>query len=150
METINHECYVSLEIAKLLKKVGFNWEVKTYYHYLSPYDEYNLEFDSISTNYNHLNNADFSAPSLDVAQRWLRDVKGIYVESVLCVNRGISGHSFGFSIAEVSADLSIVKILYPLTYFDEEETKGFTKYELALEAGIKKALEMILKIKNEI
>ena len=26
METINHEAYVSLEVAKLLKEAGFAWE----------------------------------------------------------------------------------------------------------------------------
>ena len=26
MITINHECFVSLEVAKLLKKVGFDWK----------------------------------------------------------------------------------------------------------------------------
>ena len=31
MEIINHECYVSLEIAKLLKRAGFGWEGKSYY-----------------------------------------------------------------------------------------------------------------------
>ena len=31
METINHECYVSLEVAKLLKEAGFDWECQSYY-----------------------------------------------------------------------------------------------------------------------
>ena len=128
METKNFETYCGQDLITLLLKSGFNWQDYFVAH-------------SIDENFH------WEIP-LHIAQKWLRDVKGIYVKSVLCVNRGISGHSFGFSIAEVSADLSIVKILYPLTYFDEEETKGFTKYELALEAGIKKALEMILKNKK--
>ena len=31
IETVNHEYYVSLEVAKLLAEVGFDWECKTYY-----------------------------------------------------------------------------------------------------------------------
>ena len=134
MKTINHECYVSLEVAKLLKEVGFNWEVKTYYHYLSPYDEYNLEFDSISTNYNHLNNADFSAPTLDAAQRWLRDVKNIAVH---------------ISSTRYSEWEYIIRKINQLNYKDNTilalTACRFYTYEEALEAGIKKILEMILE-----
>lgn len=130
METINHECYVSLDVAKLLKKVGFNWEVKTYYHYLSPYDEYNLEFDSISTNYNHLDNADFSAPTTEVTQKWLRVVKGIEV-NVLCVYiKHIKKYSY---------------TVFTNEYKHEIIDEGFDTYEEALDSGEKKALEMILK-----
>ena len=127
METKKFETYCNCNLTNLLIKLGFNWQDYFVAH-------------SIDENFH------WEIP-LHIAQKWLRDVKGIYVESVLCVNRGTSGHSFGFSIAEVSADLSIVKILYPSTYFDEEETKGFTKYELSLESGIKKACEIILSKK---
>jgi len=149
METITHECYVSLEVAKLLKQAGFDWGLNSRWQDWggkNPH-EFILKTDLLYAD----GPAEYDgfhalpAPTLSVAQRWLREVKGIYVESVLCVNRGTSGHSFGFSIAEVNADLSIVKILYPLTYFDEEETKGFKKYELSLETGVKKALELILE-----
>lgn len=146
MVRINNECYVSLEVAKLLKEAGFDWKCNgvfisedgTQYTFI----KMDAAWDSNNSKYNQYN---ISAPTLDVAQRWLREVKGIYVESVLCVNRRTTGHSFGFSIEEVSADLSTVKILYPSTYFDEEETKGFIKYELSLVVGIKKALEIILE-----
>lgn len=137
METINYElnyeCYVSLEIAKLLKKAEFNWAVKTYYHYLSPYDEYNLEFDSISTNYNHLDNADFSAPSLDVTQRWLRRMKGLFV----CVVPEIKDYyaTWNFYICNEQG-----------LFYENEDC--FLTYEDALGSGEKTALEMILKVKK--
>lgn len=143
METINHE-YYSLEVAKLLKETGFNWEVKTYYRYLSPFDEYILEFDSISTNYNHLNNANFSAPSLDVAQRWLREVKGYYVSvDVDCDSIGVfytvryvfhDGNKYNASYILEDTEMDIVK-----------HRRIFDNYEEAKEAGIKKALEIILE-----
>ena len=132
MKTINHECYVSLEVAKLLKEVGFNWEVKTYYHYLSPYDEYNLEFDSISTNYNHLNNADFSAPTLDVAQRWLRETKNVVLLVVFNDYENYEENErYGVTIYVAKE-----RIIELATY---------STYEEAQEAGIKKALEIILE-----
>ena len=46
----SHETYVTRDIAKLLTTVGFNWEVQP---------------------------PDLSLPTLDVAARWLREVKGI-------------------------------------------------------------------------
>ena len=33
MERINHEYYVSLEVAKLLEKAGFDWEVEYIYNF---------------------------------------------------------------------------------------------------------------------
>jgi len=142
----NHECYVSLEVAKLLKEAGFDWKCNGTFISEDGIQYAFIKMDAAcDSNNSKYNPHNISAPTLDIAQRWLREVKGIYVESVLCVNRGTSGHSFGFSIAEISEDLSTVKILYPSTYFDEEETKGFMKYELPLEVGIKKALEIILE-----
>ena len=29
MTIINHECYISLEIAKLLKEAGFDWKLNS-------------------------------------------------------------------------------------------------------------------------
>ena len=132
MEIINHECYVSLEVAELLKQAGFNQEVKTYYHYLAPYDEYNLEFYSISTNYNHLNNVDFSAPTLDVSQRWLRKIKNV----VLLVN---------FNNDEDCEKNE----RYGVTVYNAKERiidlATYPTYEEAQEVGIRKALEIILE-----
>ena len=31
METSNHECYISLDVAKLLKEAGFDWKCRCYY-----------------------------------------------------------------------------------------------------------------------
>ena len=144
MEIINHECYVSLEVAKLLKETGFDWKCKTYYDTSIYLDETIIEEEF--RDYNFMNGSiRFSAPTLDVAQKWLREVKGYLVSSVLCINRKGKGNSFGFSIGVVSEDLSEYRMIYPRNYYDEEDSKDFVKYEPALEAGIKKALELILE-----
>lgn len=137
METINHENYVSVEIAKLLKKVGFNWEVKTYYHYLLQYDEYNLKFDIISTNYNHFTDTNFSAPTLSVAQRWLRENKDFDINIITDFD----------SVKKLYYIRYIVKDEYYKTYYitDNQSYVYFNTFEEAQEAGIKKALEIILK-----
>ena len=50
---MNHECYVSLEVAKLLKEAGFDWECTHKY-----------ERSIIACRYE-----DYEKPTLSVAQR---------------------------------------------------------------------------------
>jgi hypothetical protein len=52
MGVINHEYYVSLEVAKLLEKAGFDWVCRDYYY---P--------SSITSQYR-----EYAKPTLDVAQ----------------------------------------------------------------------------------
>ena len=127
MKTINHEDYVSLEIAKLLKEAGFNWEVKTYYNYLLSYDEYILKFDNISTNYNNINDACFSAPSLTVAQKWLREIKNAQC-SIYWRNNIFAPYQW-----------NVDSLNFEKTYYGSSNS-----YEKSLELSIKKALEIIL------
>ena len=123
-----HETYVSLEVAKLLKEAGFDWEVNTCRYNSSP-----NKISSNGTLASNFNGYAFqhiaiSAPTLEVAQKWLREVKGYSIY----VTRGG----------------------YKIYVLDENDPTGFRKtyelnsilsYEEAQEAGIKKALETILK-----
>ena len=68
METINHECYVSLEVAKLLKDAGFDWECKEYYYNFVT-TGWSLSFDDNFVNWNSWSERYISAPTLDIAQR---------------------------------------------------------------------------------
>ena len=131
----NHECYVSLEVAKLLKEAGFDWEVNTC--------RYNSSPDKVSSNGTLTSNFNgyafgciaISAPTLDVAQRWLREVKNfdIYV----CPTNGLYF-------------VHIRKYLEPVEtkceYSEYPNQFVCHTYEEAQEAGIKKALEIILEI----
>ena len=109
METINHEYYVSLEVAKLLEEAGFNWSCREYY----------------PTNFLTNRYQEYAKPTLDVAQRWLREVKGyeLWVYP-------FSTH-YHFSFYGYLAN--------------EDNNTNFDTYEEAQEAGIKKALEIILE-----
>lgn len=129
METLNHEYYTSLEVNKMLKEAGFDWEVNTC--------RYNSSPDKVSNNgrlafnfngYAFQNNA-ISAPTLDIAQRWLREVHHLHITI--------------FSSSQESWMFRITKQHQSL----EEGVYGedFYTYEEAQEAGIKKALELILE-----
>ena len=122
MTTINHECYVSSEIAKLLKEAGFDWEIKTFY--------FNNELGETmlgdAKNHN-FSNQFISAPTLVVAQQWLREVKNVDV--------------FAYRNEPKDKFESIV------SFNKKWSTTGMciNTYEEALETAIKKALEMILE-----
>ena len=131
METANHECYVSLEVAKLLKEAGFVWEVQNYYSKLSRYQGKLLWLscgckykENINTNQNR-----YSAPTLDVAQRWLRETHNLHITIF-----SSSQESWMFRITKQHEKLE-----------NGVYGEDFYTYEEAQEAGIKKALELILE-----
>ena len=126
MITIDHEYFVSLEIAKLLKEVGFDWECKTYYDTSLYRDEIIIE-DELR-DYNFMNGSIiFSAPTLAVAQRWLRETQKY---QVAVLPNGLKGYA-------------TLCFLYkePIT----QPFEHYSTYEEALEVGIKKVLELILE-----
>ena len=135
METINHECYVSLEVAKLLKKAGFNLEVK--YYYRDNFDSLFCNKQYIDFNNNKVTYTNYiSAPTIEVAQRWLREVKNCYVDVEVFVH---------------NLDKNNVYSTYNwAVYFNNDrysgsDTETTRYYEVAQEASIKKALEIILE-----
>ena len=126
METINHEYYVSLEVAKLLAEVGFDWECKTYYDTSLYRDEIIIEGEFHDYNFT-TGSIIFSAPTLDVAQRWLRETQKY---QVAVLPNGLKGYA-------------ALCFLYkePIT----QPFEHYSTYEEALEVGIKKVLELILE-----
>ena len=126
METINHEYYVSLEVAKLLAEVGFDWECKTYYDTSLYRDEIIIE-DELR-DYNFMNGSIiFSAPTLDVAQRWLREKWDL----IITIEYNYHKNAF---ICKVYSKVECLSILF-----------DFSTYEEFQVAGIKKALEIIFE-----
>ena len=130
METINHECYVSLEIAKLLKEAGFDWKCNgvflsedgTQYAFIKA----DAACDNNNTKYNPYN---ISAPTLDVAQRWLRET-----------------HNLHITIFSSSQESWMFRITKPHEKLENGVYgEDFYTYEEAQEVGIKKALELILE-----
>ena len=137
METANHEYYVSLEISKLLKKAGFDWKCSGIYVLDSENDpEYVFSTANFTNTSKEIEGyIRLSAPTLDIAQRWLREVKGVDINILV---ESISNHkqylvSIWFNISDKSA--------YDNAVLDNR----YNIYEKAQEAGIKNALEIILE-----
>lgn len=135
---MNHkEDYVSLEQAKALKELGFDWECRAVYanNFDSPYGNgfcYGIGFSEM--NYN---NSDFgySAPTLAQAQKWLREVKELDLDITL------------YRKIDAREKPAKIKRYYncELSYSEDEEDlyDDFDSYEQAQSAGIDKALELL-------
>ena len=145
METINHECYVSLEVAKLLKKAGFDWEVNHSYPNCESLDNSCSGYMEDLSFYHNLNDGKYegmSAPTLDVAQRWLREVK--HLDISIHYDPTIKSQPYVYFIYDVEEKFNdILGIISPITHSYSDGY--FYKYEEAQEGGIKKALEIINK-----
>lgn len=146
MQEINHEYYVSLEIAKLLKEAGFDWPCShaiccdsTHYPNLKEGDilEYNyLECSElIEEKKPHM----LLCPTLDIAQRWLREVKGIYI----CVKANAA-----FINCKYFVTVNISDTKWGNVQDENKKTILYDTYEEAQEEGIKKVLEIILEKKQ--
>ena len=128
MEIICHECYISLEVAKLLKEAGFDWDCRKYY----PSSFIGCRYE------------EYAKPTLDVAQRWLREVKKYYIVITLRENKhsviNSDGWTFHYEYHDPVFDFEITDEKGETIYTDDDTYKT---YEEAQEAAIKKALEMI-------
>jgi hypothetical protein len=121
-----HQTYVSFFISELLKKAGFDWETVQYYHtsgkeIVQPTYNFSSNFNSLA-DYGYSCN---SAPTLEVAQRWLREVKGVNLVVTLLDD---GGFSYKYTFKKAKAE-----------WFVPYET-----YELALEKGIEECLKYIV------
>jgi hypothetical protein len=123
-----HETYVSFETAKLLKEARFDWECN-YAYTFSDNEVVNKAFLS------NWSDTFIDAPTLAVAQKWLREVKNIDV----VVSRAMQWRQFYYTIAHEENRTS------KIDFMSLNEDLWWLKYEEALEAGIKKALEIILE-----
>ena len=135
METMNHECYVSLEVAKLLKEAGFDWEEHYPRNFCYVNDNTELFDKSVLKNYIEDDDVIYLAPTLDITQRWLREVKDIDVYIFPTTNNR-RGCVYEWGIKTFGRALWVEGQPY---------TNQYETYEEALEVGIKKAIEIILK-----
>ena len=154
MTIINHECYVSLEVAKLLKEAGFDWEVNHSYPNISALDNSCSGYMEDLSFYNNLNDGKYgglSAPTLEVAQRWLRKIKNI--EIYISWEIEFEEKELNWNKRRYCYDIDTHVNSIPLLSIDDDywaegyHTFGnsYSTYEEAQEEGIKKALEIILQ-----
>ena len=124
------EDYVSFETAKLLKEKGFN--EKTYRCYNLCTEEHELsDIDDMAFNNWELDNDGVSAPTLQMAMKWLREVHNIII--LLEVERVKYGNvRYNWSIIDDNSDYSVtVRAKYPV-------------YESACDAAIRYCLENLI------
>lgn len=135
MKTINHECYVSPEVAKLLEQAGFDWEEHYSRNFCYVNDNTELFDKSVLKNYIGEDDVIYLAPTLDVAQRWLREVKDIDVY-IFSTTNNKRGCVYEWGIKTFGRALWVEGQPY---------TNQYETYEEAQEVGIKKALKIILE-----
>ena len=141
MEAINHEFYVSLEVAKLLKEAGFDWECSCYYSVNTLHEPNNgfihiyKQYKALFYDHNRTKMPVYSAPTLDVAQRWVREVKDIDIYIFPTTN----------TKRECVYEWGIKTFGRALWVEGQPYTNQYETYEEAQEAGIKKVLELILE-----
>lgn len=141
-----HETYVSLETAKLLKEAGFDWGcVKAYFTGWGD----NFEYGTLITIEGERGSvipedALTPAPTLAIAQKWLREVKNIVVEAHATFQLTPEGNR-----QYAAAFVDWIGSTYSYEYFERFDKDGnfcveFDSYEEALEAGINKKLNILL------
>ena len=156
---MNHESYVSLETAKMLKKAGFNWTVRSFYQEPLPgtsladmfkhdpeskYERHDMPISH--TDWNNHRDTQFkedriyySAPTLAVAQRWLREEKNISVDAY--------GEWQGLAKLFTYGILILCPAHKPRRMWigdDKNNITDFPTYEAAMEEGIVKCLKELI------
>lgn len=132
MEVINNEYYVSFEIANLLKKAGFDWDTYNAYNKDGVFTDKNRSMIT----WNHFSEY-YSAPTLEVAQRWLRKVKGYYVVWEFNMNINSLGQEL-YDFTDISVYIFVESKQGNICKNRLKE--NYKTIEEAQEAGIKKAL----------
>ena len=150
MEIVSNEAYVSFELAILLKEAGFDWECRCYYETSGKLRGKNSgSFSNHNSPFIWQNNGNtetqlYSSPTIDVAQRWLREVKLISVEInvIRWFNRYQTNECTIFwKYIILSIDTSSQEAFYRIV--DIDNGFEFNTCEEASEAGVKKALKII-------
>lgn len=122
MATITED-YVSFETAKLLKEKGFDWDCITYYANSKPN---NVQYSMLFENNTSLGLRCCSAPTLQMAMKWLRKVH----------NQNVQINYLHGAYQEF--DYVVINTFNGKAY---HEPVSFSTYEEAVEAAIKYCLK---------
>ncbi len=130
------EDYVSFETAKLLKEKEFDEETRGYYPVKG--DATGRLFANSSSEYNHNHSqVQISAPTLQMAMKWLRNEKHYYIQ-VMLDGWACGGHS-GYYVVIQKTDSDFEMMLQ-----DALEEVFYSTYEEACEAAIRYCLENLI------
>lgn len=124
-----HEDYVSFEVAKLLKEKGFDWLVN---HYYNKFGNFNNTYGTWENYSDLVGELMISAPTLCMAQKWLREKKEIHI------TLDVSQSGYWASLWKTNG--TFIKCLM----CKGPNSDGvWDSYEDALNAGILEALKLI-------
>ena len=128
------EVYCSFEVAKLLKEKGFDTPVNYEYHYILKVPNFHRKkhnFNGIE--YSNCSSEWYSAPTHQMAMKWLREVYGLSVEIF-----SIKGTS---NVCPVFWKGNVVKLLTQDRVFSGELVGS---YEESVEAALKYCLKNLI------
>ena len=122
---------VTLETAKQLRKKGFNEYCK------NVIDINNIPRETLYRINDDLPKQCFSQPTQSIAQKWLREIRGVYVYVEPVIGKRWKLSFCDFNVPTEESD-----------WMENEINKGngykvYDTYEEALEAGIQEALKLI-------
>ena len=123
------EDYVSFEVAKLLKEKGFNEPCRACYIY-----EKIFYYDYCSTNFELRDNI-ISAPTHQMAMKWLREVHNINIEIYVVKNYDKKICEYSYTIMDLDIQGSDDGI---------DCCHNYKTYEQACEESIKYCLEHLI------
>lgn len=123
---------ITLETAKLLKSAGFKEDVRIFYESVDTKGRFELFESYKAQNYN-ANVYSFSATTLFIAQKWLRETQNLHISII----RNACG--YGYDICKADNGTHITDGI-----FDGPNDGGqWDTYEEALEVGIQESLKLI-------
>ena len=122
------EDYVSFETAKLLKEKGFDWNCITYY---VDSNHNNVQYSMLFENNTTWEECCCSAPTHQMAMKWIREVHNINIDIVSVWNQ----KRFEYQVFVVTPENA------KHCYIDD---KLYLGYEEAVEAGLKYCLENLI------
>lgn len=116
MNNKKHETFCDYDLTNLLTKLGFNWKEYFVAHDINEHFHWEIP--------------------LHIAQKWLREVKGIHI----CVKADAASINCKYFVTVIISDTKWGNV-----QDENKKTILFNTYELAQGAGIKKATEIILE-----
>lgn len=122
------EAYVSLEVAKLLKEKGFDWKCFGYYVDDEPDD---IKYSSLFETNSDWEERCCSAPTQQMAMKWLREVHNIKV-NVFYSNFNCYAIEYFETNTQTGVDESV--------FIGD----GYKSYEEAVETALKYCLENLI------
>ena len=129
------EDYVSYEVAKLLKEKGFNeYCLKNYWSSDKELHDWKWELSYNRNSDENRNTKDCAAPTHQMAMKWLREEKNIFIV--------IEPHAYDY-INEKNSSY-VYSLWQGDNYYENPELKSYSSYEEAVEAALKYTLENLI------